>query len=111
MVAAGRDCGFAQNYPASDAVSVDYAIGIEELTGCGLGPQLIWSYLRDIVLPAHPAATQAMASPDAANRRSIRALEKAGFRRLPQIDVDREAARRQVCVLDLARFFGERGRY
>jgi 8-oxo-dGTP pyrophosphatase MutT (NUDIX family) len=116
----GRDAGFLQHYRVGDhpdyaaavglpdAVGLDYAIGAAELTGRGLGPQLIWSYLRDIALPAHSAAQHAVASPDAANVRSIRALEKAGFRQAGEIAVPGEPGPDQLCVLDLARFFGER---
>jgi 8-oxo-dGTP pyrophosphatase MutT (NUDIX family)/RimJ/RimL family protein N-acetyltransferase len=118
----GQDIGFLQHYRVGDypdyaeatdlpdAVGIDYAIGVERLTGRGLGPQLIWSYLRDVAAPAHPAAGRALASPDVANHRSIRALEKAGFVQAGQITVEGESSPGTLCVLDLARFFGERGR-
>jgi RimJ/RimL family protein N-acetyltransferase len=89
-----------------DAVGIDYAIGVAELTGRGVGPQLIWSYLRDVVLPAHPTARQAVACPDVANRRSIRALEKVGFVRAGVLDCPGEPGPEQRCVLDLVKFFG-----
>jgi len=116
----GSDAGFLQHYRVGDyeeyaaatglpdAIGLDYAIGVPQLTGRGLGPQLIWSYLRDVALPAHPAARHALASPDVANRASIRALEKAGFTIAGQIEVPGEPGPEQLCVLDLARFFGER---
>jgi len=114
----GQDVGFLQHYRISDypdyaaaaglpdAIGLDYAIGLPELTGRGLGPQLIWAYLRDVALPAHPAARQAQAGPDVANYASIRALEKAGFRRARQVAVPGEPGPEQLCVLDLDRFFG-----
>jgi 8-oxo-dGTP pyrophosphatase MutT (NUDIX family)/RimJ/RimL family protein N-acetyltransferase len=114
------DAGFLQHYRVGDhqeygaatglpdAVGLDYAIGVPQLTGRGLGPQLIWSYLRDVALPAHPAARHALASPDIANHASIRALEKAGFTQVGQIEVPGEPRPEQLCVLDLVRFFGER---
>lgn len=117
-VVAGREAGFLQHYrvgdyPAyaaatdlPDAVGIDYAIGVPELTGRGVGPQLIWSYVRDVVLPAHPAARWVVASPDVANARSIRALEKAGFSRAGVLDVPGEPGPEQCCVLDLVKFFG-----
>lgn len=114
LVVGGRDCGFAQHYrmgdvdPAAvdpDAIGIDYVIGVEELTGRGLGPQLIWSYVRDVVLPAHPAARYVAASPDPANIRSIRALAKSGFE-----TAEGGSAATTRCVLDVVRFFGERGR-
>lgn len=114
----GRDAGFLQHYRVGDypeyaaatglpeAIGVDYAIGLPELTGHGLGPQLIWAYLRDVAAPAHPAARQALASPDVANAPSVRALEKAGFVQADVITVPGEASPEQLCVLDLARFLG-----
>jgi 8-oxo-dGTP pyrophosphatase MutT (NUDIX family) len=117
-VVAGQDAGFLQHYRVGDyptyaaatglpdAVGIDYAIGVAELTGRGLGPQLIWAYLRDVVRPAHPAARHAVASPDAANRRSVRALEKAGFAQAGEILVPGEPGPELLCVLDLPRFFG-----
>jgi hypothetical protein len=88
-----------------DAVGVDYVIGVRELTGHGVGPQLIWSYARDVVLSAHPAARHVEASPDTANHRSIRALAKSGF----EIGEGAPGAETR-CVLDVVKFFGERGR-
>jgi RimJ/RimL family protein N-acetyltransferase len=114
VAADGRDCGFAQHCrmgdvdaaaPEPDAIGIDYVIGVEELTGRGLGPQLIWSYVRDVVLPAHPGAQHVEASPDAANARSVRALAKSGF----EIS-DRGPGAETRCVLDVVKFFGERGR-
>jgi 8-oxo-dGTP pyrophosphatase MutT (NUDIX family)/RimJ/RimL family protein N-acetyltransferase len=115
-VVGGRDAGFVQHYPVSagsaeqagpdDVVGIDYAIGISELTGRGVGPRLIWSYLRDVVLPAHPAARYAVGNPDVDNVRSIRALEKAGFVRAGVLDCPGEPGPEQQCVLDLVKFFG-----
>ena len=114
LVADGQDCGFAQHYrvgdvdPATtepDVIGLDFAIGVERLTGRGLGAQLIWSYVRDVVLPAHPAVRHVEANPDAANARSIRALAKAGFE---ITDGGGDAETR--CVLDVAKFFGPRMR-
>jgi aminoglycoside 6'-N-acetyltransferase len=110
VVVDGRDCGFAQHYRVGDvevaavepdAVGIDYVIGVAELTGHGLGPQVIWSYARDVVLPAHPAVRHVEASPDTANRRSIRALAKSGF----EINDGGQGAETR-CVLDVVKFFG-----
>ena len=112
----GRACGFLQHYRVADlpgyaaatgrpdAIGLDYAIGLPELTGRGLGPQLIWSYLRDVVMPAHPAAKEAVASPDAANASSVRALEKAGL--VPAGQIAGESGPEALCALDLVRFLG-----
>ncbi len=103
----GRAAGFLQHYPvAPDEAGIDYAIGVPELTGRGVGPQLIWSYVRDIVLPAHPAARAVVASPAVANARSIRALEKAGFVRAAVLERPGEPGPEQRCVLDLVKFLG-----
>ena len=111
LIVDGQDCGFAQHYRAGaidpaatepDAIGIDYTIGLENLTGRGLGPQLIWSYIRDEVLPAHPTAQHVVASPDAANSRSIRALVKSGFQVTGHGERDAETR----CVLDVAKFFG-----
>jgi 8-oxo-dGTP pyrophosphatase MutT (NUDIX family) len=116
----GHAAGFLQHYRVADypayaaatglpdAVGLDYAIGEPELVGRGLGPQLIWSYLRDIVVPARPSAPSALASPDVANVRSVRALEKAGFVRRGQLTITGEPGPEQLCVLDVDRFFGTR---
>jgi 8-oxo-dGTP pyrophosphatase MutT (NUDIX family)/RimJ/RimL family protein N-acetyltransferase len=110
VLAAGQDCGYIQHYRVGDvdpsaaeptAIGLDFAIGVEELTGRGLGPQLIWSYVRDVALPAHPAAQHVEASPDPANTRSLRALAKSGF----EIDATGPGAEVR-CVLDVAKFFG-----
>lgn len=101
----GRDCGFIQHYRAESAadsyrVGVDFAIGAADLVGRGLGPQLIWSYLRDVALPAHPEARLAVADPDPDNHRSIRALQKAGF---VEARTRGDGAR---CVLDVSTYLG-----
>ncbi len=118
----GAAVGFLQHYRIGDypdyaaatrlpeAVGIDYVIGDPGLTGRGLGPQLIWSYLRDVALPAHPTARLAVASPDVANNRSIRALEKAGFAQAGEITVPGEPGPERLCVLDAAKFFGRPGR-
>ena len=109
LIVDGQDCGFAQHYrtcdvdpaaPEPDAIGIDYAIGLANLTGRGLGPQLIWNYIRDKVLPAHPTARQVTASPDAANTRSIRALAKSGFM------ITDGRGPETHCVLDVMKFFG-----
>jgi 8-oxo-dGTP pyrophosphatase MutT (NUDIX family)/RimJ/RimL family protein N-acetyltransferase len=110
VVADGQDCGFAQHYrtgdvepsaPDPDAIGIDFAIGIPDLTGRGLGPNLIWSYVRDVALPAHPAARHVEASPDPSNTRSIRALAKSGFE-----IADGGPGAETRCVFDVVKFFG-----
>jgi aminoglycoside 6'-N-acetyltransferase len=110
----GRAVGFAQHtdtgdYAAeglADAPAIDVAIGEPELTGRGLGPQLIWAYVRDVVLPAHPAARYVCASPAAANTRAVRALAKAGFTGRRDFAMPGEAELHPLCVFDRERFLG-----
>jgi 8-oxo-dGTP pyrophosphatase MutT (NUDIX family) len=121
VLADGQSCGFAQHYRVGDypdyaaatgepdAIGIDYAIGVDHLTGAGLGPQLIWQYVLQVVLAAHPSARLVVASPDVANERSIRALEKAAFRRRREIAVESGGPTELLCALDVIKFFGELG--
>lgn len=119
----GTPAGYLQCYPAADpadtdpadaepadgdTVGIDYVIGVPELVGSGIGPQAIWAYVRDVVPALHPAAARILASPNADNTRSVRALEKAGFRRLGDTTVQTGDGVEQqtICVLDRARIFG-----
>lgn len=108
----GRPVGYVQHYrladhPAyaaatgrPDAVGIDYAIGVPELVGRGLGPRLITMLVRDEVVPTYPEATVVVASPDPANVRSRRALEKAGFVDVGDVQQPGEPVER-LYVLDL----------
>lgn len=64
----------------SDAVGIDYLIGVPALTGKGLGPEIIVRFVED-TLHQHPNASAIAVGVQQANRRSWRALEKAGFDR------------------------------
>jgi RimJ/RimL family protein N-acetyltransferase/8-oxo-dGTP pyrophosphatase MutT (NUDIX family) len=111
----GHPCGYIQHYRVADedayaaatgtpdAVAIDYTIGVPDLAGRGLGPRVIWSYLRDVVLPAYPDVTRVVASPNVDNERSLRVLDKAGFRRVRPIPTPQPEL---LCVLDRARVFG-----
>lgn len=110
MLVDGRACGFIQRYRATagglDAVGLDYGIGVGSLTGRGLGPQMLWKYLEQVVFPAWPRVPFVVASPAVGNRRSIRALEKAGFTQAREIPGPR-GGRDMLCVLDRQRIFGK----
>lgn len=115
-VANSREAGLLQHYPVTgdfaaavglrDTAGIDYAIDDPELAGSGLGQQLIWSYLRDVVVAAHPAARHVVASPDVADVRSIRALLKAGFVAGGEVTVPGKPGVQRLCVLDRGKFFG-----
>lgn len=87
----GEAAGLVQHYrhadhPAHDAaVGIEHAVGIdfllsEAFAGRGLGPEVLASF-GDLVLELVPDARWCVATPAQANRRSWRALEKAGYER------------------------------
>jgi aminoglycoside 6'-N-acetyltransferase len=63
------------------AAGIDYLIGEADTRGRGWGTAMIRTFVTDIVFGRHPEWSQACASPLAANKASVRALEKAGFGR------------------------------
>jgi RimJ/RimL family protein N-acetyltransferase len=90
----GRPVGFIQAYLLADhpdfaalvglgagVAGVDLFVGEEELTGKGLGTEVLRAFVRDVVF-AEPRTTACIADPDVRNTASIRAFEKAGFRRV-----------------------------
>jgi RimJ/RimL family protein N-acetyltransferase len=90
----GRPGGFIQRYLVSDhpdtaalvgvgsgVAGVDLFVADEELTGKGLGTRVLQAFVRDVVF-ASPEVTACIADPDVRNTASIRAFEKAGFRRV-----------------------------
>jgi RimJ/RimL family protein N-acetyltransferase len=107
----GRACGYLQRYRVrdypeyaraigyADAIAIDFIIGEPALVGTGLGPRVIRRYVDTVVRAAHPDARFVISTPHPANERSIRALEKVGFRRGPVVDV--EGQPEMVCSLDL----------
>lgn len=86
-----RPIGFVQTYLLADhpeyaelvgaptgAAAVDVFIGEPELTGRGLGTELLRRFAREVVF-ARAETTCCLADPDVRNRASLRAFEKAGF--------------------------------
>jgi aminoglycoside 6'-N-acetyltransferase len=70
--------------PAVDidrAAGIDYFIGDLELIGQGLGPRIIDRFLTE-KWSEHPHVSAVVVDIDQENRRSWRAIEKAGFRRV-----------------------------
>jgi aminoglycoside 6'-N-acetyltransferase len=87
----GRSVGMIQTYLVSDypeweailhvgegVAGVDLFIGDEELTGSGLGPEILRAFMRDVVF-ARPGTHACVAGVEPGNTRSLRAFEKAGF--------------------------------
>jgi aminoglycoside 6'-N-acetyltransferase len=62
------------------AAGIDYLIGEERLTGCGVGPEMISRFVQD-TWRRYPEVRAVAVAVQQQNRRSWRALEKAGFRR------------------------------
>jgi aminoglycoside 6'-N-acetyltransferase len=93
----GHPIGFVQRYrlvdnpawqralaPAgapTDGAGIDYLIGEEQRTGQGLGPSLIAAFVDD-TWPRYPGVSAVVVGVLEENRRSWRALEKAGFLRI-----------------------------
>jgi aminoglycoside 6'-N-acetyltransferase len=65
----------------SAAAGIDYLIGVPDLTGAGVGPLVIDRFTQD-TLARYPDAEAVVVAVQQANRRSWRALEKAGFTRV-----------------------------
>jgi aminoglycoside 6'-N-acetyltransferase len=90
----GQPVGFAQRYlfddnpewlrslavagTHTDAVGIDYLVGEESMTGHGFGPFMINEFVERS-WERYPGAGQVVVAVQQANRRSWRALEKAGF--------------------------------
>ena len=58
---------------------IDLFVGERDLTGRGLGPLILRTFSGQM-LAANPSLAAIYADPSTANRRSVRALEHAGFR-------------------------------
>jgi aminoglycoside 6'-N-acetyltransferase len=106
----GRPVGFIESYRAEDyaeqwpvgappgAVGVDLLIGEEELTGRGLGPEILRTYAAELL--RDPAVSQVIAGVELENRASLRAFEKAGFAPTGVVHVPCERAPEQLMVLE-----------
>jgi len=79
IVVDGRAAGLIQTYDGE----VDLLIGEEELTGRGLGSQVLAKFVDEIV-----PTDVAFAHVEEGNRRSWRAFEKAGFVHVGDVEED-----------------------
>ena len=93
VVVDGKDVGYIQSYPLSlfpdyagrlgcdvDVSGIDLFIGDELFLGWGLGARAIRRFVDEAVF-AQPGVEACIAGPAEGNTASIRAFEKAGFRR------------------------------
>lgn len=83
----------AAHYPARPRdAGVHLLLGPAEHRGRGLGARLLRA-VSDWQLSAEPYAERVVAEPDVRNVRSVRAFERAGFRRVRDLDLpDKRAA-------------------
>jgi RimJ/RimL family protein N-acetyltransferase len=106
IVLDGRAIGMIQTYLVADyqdweeivqvgpgVAGVDILIGDEDQVGRGLGPKILAQFVRDVV-----TADAVVATVEEPNRRSWRAFEKAGFRRVR--DVEEEGLPHRLMRLD-----------
>jgi aminoglycoside 6'-N-acetyltransferase len=104
--------GFIQTYLLADhpeyaqlvglgagVAGVDLFIGEEELIGKGLGVEVLRRFVDDVVF-VEPATTACIADPDVRNAASIRAFEKAGFRRVGEFFDPSDGERHALLRLD-----------
>jgi aminoglycoside 6'-N-acetyltransferase Ib len=88
-----RPVGFIQTYLVSDyadyatcigegdgVAGVDLFVADEAMTGRGLGTEMLRRFVGEVVF-ARPDVVRCVADPDVRNVASLRAFEKAGFRR------------------------------
>lgn len=88
----------AQHYAVREHdAGVHLLLGPAECRGRGLGAPLL-NTVSTWLLEADPRATRVVAEPDVENHRSIRCFERAGFRRVA--DVDLPTKRAAVMVRD-----------
>jgi aminoglycoside 6'-N-acetyltransferase len=100
IVVAGRPVGMIQTYLVSDypdweevvrvgpgVAGVDILIGEEDAIGQGLGLEALVAFASEVVF-ARGETHAVVAAVDERNRRSWRAFEKAGFRRVRDVEED-----------------------
>jgi len=101
IVVDGRDVGYIQSYPLeifpdyrarleaeAGTVGIDLFIGEEMFLGWGIGARAIRHFVSEIVFH-RPEVAACVAGPLEGNRATIRAFERAGFRRWKVIENER----------------------
>lgn len=118
----GQEVGYVQHYRigeldeyavktrAPDAVGFDYLIGDPAYVGRGMGTRMVWTFLRDVLVPEHPDVTTILACPDHRNAASLRVLAKCGFSAGDWIDMPSSSGEgvttEVVCSFDRTHWFG-----
>lgn len=107
----GRPIGIIQSYRVEDypehfqsvkmpgGVGVDLFIGEPSLIGRGYGTQLLKDFAAQIVKVKYPSASGIVADPEVANLASIRAFEKAGFRKGEIVTGEEDGGPEQLMIL------------
>ena len=72
--------------PLEATGGIDYLVGEPGARGQGAGSALIRTFARDVAFARHPEWRYVAAGPFTANVPSCRALEKAGFRPIAELD-------------------------
>jgi RimJ/RimL family protein N-acetyltransferase len=114
IVVDDRPVGFIQTYlarnepafaaemgVADDVAGVDLFIAEHELTGQGLGTEVLRAFTRDVVFARHDV-TACVADPDVENAVSLRAFEKAGYRRVGEFVASDDGRPHAVVRVDRA---------
>jgi RimJ/RimL family protein N-acetyltransferase/8-oxo-dGTP pyrophosphatase MutT (NUDIX family) len=117
----GRSVGLLQDYRIGDhpewalltarpdAVGMDYLLGEPSWVGSGVGTRMLWTYVRDVVVPHYPRLREVFAAPDHRNTASLRVLDKLGFTRGLWFDEPQPDGRVDTvvgCTFDVARILG-----
>jgi len=105
----GDDPAYALLTARPDAVGFDYLVGDPGWVGRGVGTRMLWVYLRDVVVPGYPEASELFAAPDHRNLASLRVLDKLGFTRGLWFDEPQSDGRVDTvvgCTLDVAAVLG-----
>lgn len=104
VLAEGRPVGWLQTYEIAAhpayadacvavgadpmAAGLDYLLGEPGLRNRGLGPVVITRFVEDVVFALHPEWPEVCSGPHPDNVRSWRALERAGFDLLGDIETE-----------------------
>jgi RimJ/RimL family protein N-acetyltransferase len=104
----GMPIGYIQSYVAKDSGDgwwpdeqdpgvrgIDQFLAHAEQLGRGVGTAMVRAFVRRLF--ADPAVTRIQTDPSPSNSRAIRCYEKAGFRRLDEIDTPDGRALLMVC--------------